>query len=90
MKTKAVLIGLLYLMGSCTNSTPDESKTENPETFPRVANEKAEDSFVYNSTYALWEYQFDTIINDFRLVQLRQFNADSLTAQRIVTIVNKT
>ena len=87
-------MGLLFLTLGCNNSTQEKSDIEHSDSSSSVINPnldiKLENSLVYIPTDALWAFQLDTILNDFKPVKLRQFNKDTLTVQRIETIVNKT
>lgn len=87
-------MGLLFLTLGCNNSTQEKSDIEHSDSSSSVINPnldiKLENSLVYIPTDALWAFQLDTILNDFKPVKLLQFNKDTLTVQRIETIVNKT
>ncbi|MBW1296382.1 hypothetical protein [Aquimarina litoralis] len=80
-------IFLLFLILSCknTNEKKDWIKTSEKIT----AEEKnQENTNIYNSEEALWEYQFDKEISDFKINKVREFNPDTLSIQKITNIIN--
>lgn len=92
MRTTTLIIGLTLLTVGCNTSTQDNKDVPHPDTVStdliKKESGKQENTFSYNPAGALWEYQFDTILKDFKLVKLRQYNKDTLTIQRVENIVN--
>lgn len=79
------IVGLSFLVLSCNNSTEENLQSETLK-----ADTKVESNLNYNPNDALWGYQFDAQINDFKIVKLRQFSSDTLTTKSIESIINKT
>lgn len=94
MRTSTLLIGLTLLTLGCNTSTQDHKEAKHlngSRTGLRNENtSKQKNTFIHNPTDALWEYKFDTILKDFKLVKLRQYNKDTLTIKRVENIINKT
>lgn len=94
MRIKAIFIGFIILLllgvGCNRSSQQDDTTQEEPDTMRKDSSQLPENTFVYLSTDALWEYQLDTTTNDFKPVKLREIEADSLTAPQVETIVNNT
>lgn len=94
MRTTTLIIGLILLALGCNTSTQDNKEATHLDSVSndliKEKSNKQENTFAYNPAGALWEYQFDTILKDFKLVKLRQYNKDTLTIQRVENIVNKT
>lgn len=89
MKTTTLIIGLSFFMLGCANSTKDKHSIGYVDS-SSIDNHKIENSLVYRQTKALWEYQFDTISNEFKPVKLRKFSRDTLSIQKIAEIINAT
>lgn len=92
MHIKTIVIAFVLLGTGCNQSTQqnDEQYQVSDDTVERDNSQPEENPFVYVPTDAFWEYQFDTIIKDFKPVKLRDVQADSLTAENIERIVNST
>lgn len=94
MKTTIGIIIILISTLGCNNSKHDNSEIKNSDSSLYEPNteldEKKVNSFLYVPNEAIWEYQFDTVLKDFKPVQLRKFRKDTLTAQGIERIINKT
>lgn len=87
-------IVLTLLISACSTSTqvqkektnPDSASTNlNTEVTPRQDNQT-----LYSPTDAIWEYSYDTLIKDFALVQLRKIDKDTITGNKLETIINGT
>lgn len=81
-------IGFLILLAtSCTNQSQSKVEDSNKSSADSNVILKVEkrDSAVFTP---LWEYQYDTIIKDFRIVKLQDLNNDTLTPQSVVNILN--
>lgn len=92
MKTTTV-IGLMLLTLGCNNSSTDNSHETSPNNSSVDTNRleiKSENSMVFVPTNALWAFKFDSLLNDSKLVKLRSFKKDTLTAKTIEAIVNST
>ena len=94
MKPLVAFIGLLFLTLGCNNSTQENSDIGYSDSSASnklpTQGVKPENSLVYVPTYALWAFKYDTVLSDFKLIKMRLFNKDTLTAQSIETIINKT
>ncbi|TYR33353.1 hypothetical protein FXV77_18025 [Sphingobacterium phlebotomi] len=90
MRIKTIFIGLLLLGVGCNQSAQQDEQHDESDTTFLDNDQHAENPFVYVPTDAFWEYQFDTIIHDFKPVKLREVQADSLTAESIEAVINNT
>lgn len=91
MRIKTIFIGLLLLGVGCNQSTQQkEEQYDGSDTMSLDDGQQTENPFIYVPTDAFWEYQFDTTINDFKPVKLREVQADSLTAESIEAMINNT
>ena len=88
MRIRTIHIGLLFLAFGCVNS-PKET-TDDKSIDKKIDYEKLENTLVYNSNDAIWAYDFDSILKDFRPIKLRKIINDTLTAEEIERIVNRT
>lgn len=86
-----VLVLLLLGVGCNRSGERNDTEQEKPDTnLTDSADAGSANTFVYTPTDALWEYQLDTITQDFKPVKLREVEADSLTPEYIVAAVNNT
>lgn len=90
MHIKTIAIGLLLLIVSCNQSRQQGDVQDEADTMSLDKPRSVENPLHYVPAEALWEYQFDTIANDFRPVKVRDVRADSLTAEKIEAIINNT
>lgn len=94
MRIKVIFIGLLVLIllgvGCNRSSQREDTQQEEPDSGLMDSAQMPEQPFVYRPADALWEYQLDSTTQDFKPVKLRAIAPDSLTAQRVETIVNNT
>lgn len=88
MRIKVIFIGLLVLITGCNQSKqPDEDTADTGAVDDRS---DAQNLFIYTPKDAFWEYQYDTTIQDFKPVKVREIPADSLTTESVESIVNNT
>lgn len=91
MWVKTIGMALLLLGVGCNRSGhQDSEQTEQEDNISLDSASKSKKSFQYVPKDAFWEYQFDTISNDFKLVKLREVKPDSLTVEGVTSIVNTT
>lgn len=89
MKQLPIILGLTLLLAtSCNNHSKTNNEDLNKLSVDTntIPDEENKDTSVFTP---LWEYQYDTIIKDFRIVKLQELNNDTLTAESVVNIVNK-
>lgn len=87
--------GLLGVVVGCNQSAQQEEEYVETSGDSLLADSSqgtadTENLFTFVPADALWEYQFDTVTNDFKPVKLREVKADSLTAESIEAIMNQT
>jgi hypothetical protein len=93
MRSSTAIICFFLLVTAC--NSPNGENAAVKRTDSTSANTSKADStvlkptMVYDGSVALWKYDHDTVINDFRLVKLRRFNKDTLTVKGVESIVNK-
>ncbi|ASS49121.1 MAG: hypothetical protein A3D31_04675 [Candidatus Fluviicola riflensis] len=89
MKSTLLFIGLVFIVLACNNSAK-EPDIKTPPDSNQSDNNTFENPRTYVRKYALWEYQYDSISGRSTPVKLRSVNKDTLSAKKIVAIVNKT
>src|SRR5690606_24890910 len=92
MRIKVIFIGLLLLSTGCNQSTQQDSEQSSKadDTTSLDTGRRTENPFIYIPEDAFWEYQYDTIIHDFKPVKIKEVTTDSLTAESVESIVNNT
>lgn len=86
---KGYYIILFFLIFGCKDSNEKKDITKPLNTIP-TEEKSQENTTAYSAKHALWEYQFDEENNDFKIKKIRPFNADTLNAKKVKSIVNKT
>ncbi|WP_160114226.1 hypothetical protein [Aquimarina sp. AU119] len=84
---KTYHIFLLFLILSCKNTSEKKDSINTPDKI-LMEEKNQENTNIYNSEQALWEYQFDKEISDFKIKKVREFNSDTLTSKKIEKIIN--
>lgn len=91
MKNTLCHICLLILAVGCHSGSKESAQDSHQESVVAVDTiQEPEHSMDSNSSGALWAYDYDESINDFKLIQLRPITPDTLTVLKIREIINST
>jgi hypothetical protein len=86
MKTILISLGLFLLIIGCSTKPQDEKEPQDKV----VNNEISEESsVVYDSSEAIWSYDYNQQTEEFEIKQLRSVDKDALTGKMVETIINK-
>lgn len=85
MKQSILFIGLLFVFCySCTSTTDQRTNTiDSLNSFTDSAN-------LQNLSQAIWKMEYDSILKKDTMIKLREVNSDTLTAEKLITILNNT
>ncbi|MGM0497907.1 MAG: hypothetical protein ACQESJ_08320 [Bacteroidota bacterium] len=86
MKTKLILIGLIFLIIGCNRAKQDEQATNEKD---EISQDSSESSVVYDSSEAIWTHDYNQQTKEFEVKQLRSVDRDALTGEALEKINNK-
>ncbi len=84
---KSYIIPVAFLLTFCysCNSGTDNNTGETDTTFTSI-----DSADLMNNGEAIWTMAYDSILKKDRMVKLREVNSDTLTAEKLVAILNAT
>lgn len=97
-----IIVSSLFLLSACTNQAEKNeissfqseedilTKDLNKE-LPKGYKSKNDNlsTYTYDAKNAIWGYEYDSEINDFKLTKLRSINSDTLNPVSIVKLINE-
>ncbi len=89
MALKNILIsfGLILLLIGCNTTQQDDKTIDHTDEKSEIGSES---SVVYDSTEAIWEYDYNQQTEEFQIKQLRSVDRETLTGETLEKIINKT
>ena len=86
MKTALISLGLIVMMMGCSTAQQDDNKAGDTDEEREIVSES---SVAYDSSEAIWTYEFNQQTGESEAKQLRPVDTDALTAEAIERIINK-
>lgn len=86
MKTKLISLGLILLIIGCNTTQQDDRATDDTDEKSEIGSES---SVVYDSSEAIWRYDYNQQTEEFEVTQLRSVDKDTLTGKTLEKIINK-
>ncbi len=85
MKRSILFIGLLFVFCySCTSTTEEQTNAiDSLDSFTDSAN-------LQNLSQAIWKMEYDSILKKDTMIKLREVNSDTLSPEKLITILNNT
>ncbi|MFO7823451.1 MAG: hypothetical protein R6V72_05890 [Cyclobacterium sp.] len=87
METKLISLVLILLIIACKEKKQDESASSGEEKKSELRSERSE---VFDSSEAIWRYDFNQQTEEFEVTQLRGVDRNALTGEVLEKIINKT
>ncbi len=86
MKAKLILIGLILMIVSCNPTQREDRVTDDTTEKSEIGTES---SVVYDPLGAIWSYDYNQETEEFKAIQLRPFDRDTLSGETLEKIINK-
>ena len=86
MKTTLISLGIILLITACKTTPKDERVTGDTDEKIEIGSES---SVVYDSSEAIWRYEYNQQTEEFEVKQLRSVDRGTLTGETLEKIINK-
>ena len=87
MKIILISIGMIFLLIGCNTKQQEDRATNEADEKIEIGSES---SVVYDSSEAIWSYDYNQQTEKFEIKQLRSVDRDTLTGEALEKIINKT
>ncbi len=87
MKTILITFGIIFLIISCNTKQQEDREINETDEKNEIGSER---SVVYDSSEAIWSYDYNQQTEEFEIKQLRSVDRDALTGEAVEKIINKT
>lgn len=85
MKKKLISLGLIILIISCNTAQKDDKASDDTDAKSEI---DAENSVVYDSAEAIWQYDYNQLTEEYETKQLRSVDKNTLTGEALEKIIN--